>query len=120
LQNKNKIDVVADQTGAPTYAIDLAQFILNAILQKFDFKGTEIYHFTNAGITTWENFARAIKKKTNNTNCIIHPVASKDYPTKAQRPNYSVLSCEKTKKEFNLNTNTWQLALKDCLNNLKN
>ena len=52
--HKNKIDVVADQTGAPTYAIDLAQFILNAILQKFDFKGTEIYHFTNAGITTWE------------------------------------------------------------------
>lgn len=119
LQNKNKIDVVADQTGSPTYALDLAQFLLHAISKKPDFKGKEIYHFTNAGITTWENFARAIKKRTNNTNCIIHPVASKDYPTRAVRPKYTVLSCEKTKKEFNLNPNSWELALKDCLDNLK-
>ena len=111
--------MLADQSGSPIYAPDLAKFILIAISKKPDFKGKEIYHFTNTGVTTWEDFARAIKKKTNNTNCIIHPVTSKDYSTKEQRPKYSVLSCEKTKKEFNLNTNTWELALKDCLNNLK-
>ena len=65
LQNKNEINVVADQSGSPTYALDLAKFILLAISKKPDFKGTEIYHFTNTGITTWEDFARAIKKKIN-------------------------------------------------------
>jgi dTDP-4-dehydrorhamnose reductase len=119
LQNKKAINVVADQSGSPTYALDLAKFILLAISKKPDFKGTGIYHFTNTGITTWEDFARAIKNELN-TDCVINPVMTEDYPLKAKRPKYSVLSCEKTINEFKLNTNTWELALKDCLNNLKN
>jgi dTDP-4-dehydrorhamnose reductase len=119
LQNKSEISVVADQSGTPTYAQDLAQFILLAISQKPDFKGTEIYHFTNTGIATWLDLARAIKKMTNNTNCIIHPVESKDFPAKAKRPKYAALSCEKTKKEFNLKSDSWELALNDCLKKLK-
>ena len=119
LQNKNEISVVADQTGSPTYAPDLAKFILLAISKKLDFKGTEIYHFTNTGITTWEDFARAIKNELN-TDCVINPVMTEDYPFKAKRPKYTVLSCDKTINEFNLNPNSWEIALKDCLNNLKN
>ena len=119
LQNKNKIDVIADQTGSTTYALDLSRFILQAISQKPDFKGSEIYHFTNIGATTWFDLASAIKNEMN-TDCVINPVSTEDYPTKAQRPKYSVLSCEKTINKFNLNTNSWELALKDCLNYLKN
>ena len=119
LENKNKIDVVADQTGAPTYAPDLAKFILLAISQKPDFEGPEIFHFTNTGATTWFDFACAIKNELN-TDCVINPIRTEDSPSKAKRPKYSVLSCEKTINEFNLNPNSWELALKDCLNYLKN
>tara|TARA_B100000945_G_C20414190_1_gene614248 strand:+ start:828 stop:1691 length:864 start_codon:yes stop_codon:yes gene_type:complete len=117
LKSKKEINVVADQIGVPTYSIDLAKFILNAISQKLNFKGSEIYHFTNSGSTTWYDFACTIKNEIN-ADCGINPVLTKDYPTKAKRPKYSVLSCEKTKKEFNLSINSWKLALKDCLNNL--
>ena len=93
----------------------MARFILNAISQKPNFKGSEVYHFTNNGSTTWFDFACAIKNEIN-ADCIIKPITARDYPTIAERPKYSVLSCEKTKKEFNLNINSWELALKDCLN----
>ena len=118
LQNKNEINVVSDQIGAPTYAINLAKFILFAISQKPHFEGSEIYHFTNTGITTWFDLACAIKNELN-SNCVINPVMTEDYPAKVKRPKYSVLSCEKTINEFNLSPNSWELALKDCLSNLK-
>ena len=93
----------------------MACFILNAISQKPNFKGSEVYHFTNEGSTSWFDFACAIKNEIN-ADCIINPITTMDYPTKAQRPKYSVLNCEKTKKEFNLIINSWDLALKNCLN----
>ena len=96
----------------------MASFLLNAISQKPNFKGSEVYHFTNDGSTSWYDFACAIKNEIN-ADCIINPINTRDYPTLADRPKYSVLSCEKTKNEFNLNPNSWELALKDCLNNLK-
>ena len=114
LQNKDEINVVADQTGSPTYALDLAAAILKALKKNPIFNGVNIYHFTNSGHTTWHGLAIAIQNQIN-TNCKINPVNSVDYPTKASRPKYSVLSCEKIKKEFNLNPQLWESALKDCL-----
>ena len=114
LQNKDEINVVADQTGSPTYALDLAAATLKALNQNPIFNGVNIYHYTNIGHTTWYGLATAIQKQIN-TNCKIHPVDTASYPTKAERPKYSVLSCEKIKKEFNLNLQSWESALKDCL-----
>ena len=114
LQNKDEINVVADQTGSPTYAIDLAAATLKALDQKPAFDGVKVYHYTNSGHTTWYGLALAIQQQIN-TPCKIHPVDTADYPTKAKRPKYSVLSCEKIKKEFNLNPQPWESSLKDCL-----
>ncbi|MGB2313406.1 MAG: dTDP-4-dehydrorhamnose reductase, partial [Flavobacteriaceae bacterium] len=98
LQNKAEINVVADQTGSPTYALDLAAATLKGLDQNPKFNGVKVYHYTNSGLTTWYGLATAIQKQIN-THCKIHPVDTADYPTKAQRPKYSVLSCEKIKKE---------------------
>lgn len=114
LQNKDEINVVADQTGSPTYAIDLAAATLKALEQKPVFDGVKVYHYTNSGHTTWYGLALAIQQQIN-TPCQIHAVDTANYPTKAKRPKYSVLGCEKIKKEFNLNPQFWESALKDCL-----
>ncbi len=114
LQNKDEINVVADQTGSPTYAIDLAAATLKALDQKPAFDGVKVYHYTNSGHTTWYGLATAIKKQIN-THCEIHPVDTAAYSIKAKRPKYSVLSCEKIKKDFKLNPQAWESALKDCL-----
>ena len=114
LQNKDEINVVADQIGSPTYAIDLAAAILKALNHSPNFNGVNIYHYTNNGHTTWYGLATAIQKHIN-THCKIHAVDSAAYPTKVVRPKYSVLSCDKIKKEFNFNPQSWESALNDCL-----
>ena len=118
LQNKDEINVVADQTGSPTYALDLAAATLKVLDKCPLFDGVKVYHYTNSGHTTWYGLAKAIQSQVD-TNCKIHPVNTAEYLSKAPRPKYSVLSCEKTINEFNLNLNSWELALKDCLNKLK-
>lgn len=114
LQSKDEINVVADQTGSPTYAIDLAAATLKALSQKPALDGVKVYHYTNSGYTTWYGLAIAIQEQIN-THCKINAVDTSDYPTKAKRPKYSVLSCEKIKKDFNLIPQAWESALKDCL-----
>ena len=118
LQKKDEINVVADQTGSPTYALDLAAATLKGLDQNPEFNGVKVYHYTNCGQTTWHGLATAIQKQIK-THCKIYPVDTAAYPTKAQRPKYSVLSCEKIKKEFNLNPQLWESALKDCLKKIK-
>ena len=118
LQNKNEINVVDDQTGSPTYALDLAAATLKVLDKSPLFEGVKVYHYTNSGHTTWYGLAKAIQSQVD-TNCKIHAVNTAEYLTKASRPKYSVLSCEKTINEFNLNLNSWELALKDCLIKLK-
>lgn len=118
LQNKDEISVVADQRGSPTYALDLAAATLKALNQNPTFDGVKVYHYTNSGHTTWYGLATAIRKQIN-THCKIHAVDTATFPSKAQRPKYSVLSCKKIKKDFNLNPQPWESALKDCLKKIK-
>ncbi len=118
LQNKDEISVVADQTGSPTYALDLAASTLNALAQNPLFEGVQVYHFTNSGHTTWHAFATAIQQQIK-TQCKINPVKTDASFNKAQRPKFSVLNCEKIKKEFNLNPQSWESALEDCIKRIK-
>ena len=119
-KERDVIKVVDDQWGSPTYTADLAGAILRII--EDDSFSYGIYHFTNAGMTNWYEFARIIYKKAQRLGLIednkkieIQPVKTEDYPTSARRPRYSVLSIEKIEKEFNLKIRNWDVALEGFL-----
>ncbi|WP_299764771.1 dTDP-4-dehydrorhamnose reductase [uncultured Dokdonia sp.] len=107
---RSNISVVNDQHGIPTFANDLARAILRLIPQLDDVsKG--VYHYSNTGITTWYAFAKAIFKYSK-LDVKVMPVSSKEYPTAAKRPKYSILDCTKIKKTFEVYCPFWEEALK--------
>lgn len=113
-----QIKVVNDQIGRPTYANDLAEAIIALVNQTQEWpKGASIYHFSNSGQCSWADFARSIFKAQKLVvevkNC-----DSTDFPTKAQRPQYSVLDLSKIQSHFQLVPRPWQEALADCLKQL--
>jgi dTDP-4-dehydrorhamnose reductase len=116
MQSRTEISVVADQTGSPTYAADLAEAILN-IIAGDKWKGG-IYHYSNEGVITWYEFAAAIQQYTH-LNCTVHPIATEQYPTPARRPKYSVLNKEKIQQTFGLGLQPWKSSLYRCLDLLK-
>jgi len=123
-KERDLIKVVEDQWGSPTYTVDLAGAILKII--EDDSVSYGIYHFTNEGMTSWYEFARAIYKKAKrlgfikgNKKIVIEPIKTEDYPTATRRPKYSVLSKEKIKRKFNLKIRDWDKALEDFLISLK-
>ena len=95
MQAKDEIGVVADQYGSPTWARDLSTAIAD-IVTRPDFP-SGIWHFTNAGQTTWHEFALeirrlALEKGLLQHDCRVNALTTDQYPTKTQRPAYSVLS----------------------------
>lgn len=111
-----QLNVINDQIGSPTYAGDLAKFILDN-LPKLTWKGVKIYHYSNEGACSWYDFAHAIMELTK-LPCTIHPIPSSQYPTPAQRPHYSVLDKSKTRENFQTSIPHWRDSLKVCLSNL--
>jgi len=121
-EQKNSIKVVEDQIGSPTYAYDLATAILEIICQceygTLDFV-SGIYHYTNQGVCSWYDFAQEIQHMAH-TNCKIIAIGSKDYPTVAPRPHYSVLNKSKIKHIFEVEIPYWKKSLKHCIKRLQN
>jgi dTDP-4-dehydrorhamnose reductase len=121
MQEKQSLSVVNDQWGAPTYCKDLAEVILLLL----ETRG--VFHFSNAGQTNWHQFAQEIfalakqknsfgQKLTHPLICeSIHPIATKDFPTKAKRPAYSVLDTNKLQKICTISPRSWQEALKEYM-----
>jgi len=113
---RDELGIVFDQIGTPTYARDIAAAILQIIDKTTDFqtfpKG--IYHFSNEGVTSWYDFAKAIFKLKNIT-CHVRPIETKDYPTPAVRPPFSVLNKGKIKQVFSLEIPHWLESLEKCL-----
>jgi len=123
-KERDLVNVVEDQWGSPTYTADLAGAILRII--EDDSVSYGVYHFTNEGVTSWYEFAKAIYSKVKKLGLIednkkveIQPIKTEDYPTAARRPRYSVLSKEKIKREFGLKIGDWDKALEDFLVSLK-
>ena len=109
-KKNSSISVVSDQFGSPTNAADLAQIILN-ILIKINNKDVEIFHFSNEGFCSWYEFSKKIFE-LQNIQIHVNPIRSSDYPTKAIRPKYSVMTSEKIKNWYNLNIKRWDQSLK--------
>lgn len=117
--SRTELKVVFDQTGTPTYARDLAEAIVH-IIEHRKFRGTEgIYHYSNEGVCSWFDFAKAIAENAGNSSCDIQPCHSGEFPSKVVRPSYSVLDKSRFKETFGLKVPYWTESLKKCINNLK-
>lgn len=114
---RDKLGVVWDQVGTPTYAADLAAFILD-ILPRLQSEGCEVYHYSNEGVCSWYDFAKAVFELSG-VPCQVDPIGTKDYPTPATRPHYSVLDKQKIKSAFGLKIPYWRDALGECLHRIK-
>ena len=110
---KDELGVIFDQVGTPTYARDLAKVILD-ILPDVNNSEVEIYNFSNEGVCSWYDFAKAIFE-LKGISVLVKPIETIDYPTPAKRPFYSVLNKTKIKNKFNANIPYWKDSLKNCL-----
>lgn len=116
--SRTQLNVVSDQKGTPTYALDLAEVIYGIVEQR-KFKGnTGIYHYSNAGECTWYDFARAIAAYAGHNSCDIRPCTSDEYPSPVKRPSYSVLDKSKICDTFGIAVRQWEDSLKKCLKNI--
>lgn len=109
-QEERFVTVVADQYGSPTYAVDLAQYIYEALEKEIPYG---IYHATNDEFTTWYEFTKEIYKILG-IECEVRPVTTEEFPRPAKRPANSKLCKEKLKKA-GINIPKWQDALKRYL-----
>ncbi len=121
-KEKKEVTVVNDQVGTPTNAADLAKLLVLLVSGDGSEKGDftpGIYHFSNEGVCSWYDFARAIMD-FGNIDCKVLPVESKDYPTRAIRPFYSVLNKAKVRNTFGVEVPYWKDSLEKCLKELTN
>lgn len=116
-KEREALNVVFDQVGTPTYALDLAKAMITVAKKMFSdgniYGG--IYHFTNEGVCSWYDFTLKIHELSGITTCKVSPIESKDYPAKAPRPSFSVLNKAKIKKTFGIEIPHWEQSLKQCL-----
>lgn len=109
---RTSLSVVNDQIGTPTNAVDLANAIMNIILNKTNNQKYGIYNFSNEGQCSWYDFAKKIIE-INQIAVQITPIPTTQFPTPAKRPNYSVLDKEKIKQAFGITINDWQITLQN-------
>jgi dTDP-4-dehydrorhamnose reductase len=117
MQERQELSIVFDQIGTPTYARDLARFIVSYLEQDKGTRQEGTYHFSDEGVASWYDFAEAIRHRMG-YSCQLHPIRSEQYPTKATRPSYSVLDKAKLKRDFGITLPHWQTSLEDCLKQL--
>ncbi|WP_309609607.1 dTDP-4-dehydrorhamnose reductase [Flavobacterium sp.] len=113
---RDSLNIVSDQIGSPTNAVDLAKAIMNIVCHTDRSRSANfqpefgIYNFSNEGNASWYDFAAAIFK-INNISIEVNPIPTEAFPTPAKRPKYSVLDKSKIKNTFNIEIKSWQEAL---------
>ena len=113
-RSNQKISVINDQYGKPTYGLDLAEVIIKLINSSKSFNN-KIYHFSNEGVTSWYYFAKSIIELSDSKSILV-PIKSFEYSSKAIRPKNSVLNTELIQTTLNLEISDWKDSLKKCLN----
>jgi len=113
-ETRDEISVVADQIGTPTNAADLAEAILN-ILPQISNETVELFHYSNEGVCSWYDFAKAIFE-IGNIKVKVNTIESSQYPTLADRPFYSVLNKSKINETYQLEISYWRDSIVKCLN----
>lgn len=117
MADQKQLRVVADQTGTPTYAGDLATTLLTIAANP----GKNCtYHYSNLGTATWYDFAVEIQRLYNLKGCQVTPCTTAEFPSPAPRPSYSVLSKSKIINAFGLSVPYWRDSLALCINNMLN
>ncbi|WP_196887009.1 dTDP-4-dehydrorhamnose reductase [Aureivirga sp. CE67] len=110
--DRDELGIIYDQIGTPTYAMDLAKFILYLIQNKKQDFG--VYHFSNLGAASWYDFAKAIFEYEN-IEVKVNVIRTEQYPTPAERPKFSVMDKNKILTTFDFQIPYWRESLKECL-----
>ena len=117
MASRPSLNVVFDQVGTPTYAGDLADAIGTILNTPTPTEG--VYHYSNEGVCSWYDFAVAIGLLAGSP-CVVNPCHSCEFPSKVERPAFSVLDKTKIRTAFNLNIPHWHASLKRCVAMLQN
>ena len=112
-KEKDELKVVVDQYGCPTYAVDLAHFIMELIRNQEKIQ-YGIYNFCNTDKTNWYSFAKYIMEQAN-ISCKVQSTPASSYPTKAIRPKYSVLDTTKTITDMGVQIRSWKDGVRDVI-----
>ena len=116
-KERDELRFIFDQVGTPTYAGDLAVAMLTVLERAEAGKFIPgIYHFSDEGVCSWYDFTVKILQIAGMNNRVI-PIETKDYPTPASRPHYSVLNKGKIKSTYGLTIPHWETSLAYCMNN---
>jgi len=117
-----RLNIVNDQKGSPTYARDLAEAVLKMISSdKFTHVASKnsLYHYSNLGIASWYEFACEIFKYINADISLLNPIKTDAYDAPAKRPQYSALNTSKIRDYFNIEIPDWKDSLKECIHNME-
>lgn len=122
-QSKDKLSIVSDQIGTPTYAKEIAKCIMTIIEKCADMDSVNknyggIYNFSHSGSTNWADFARKIFDIESIT-CEVENTTTVAYNAPAHRPTWSVMSMAKIEKTFGIEIKDWQVCLAHCLDRLR-
>jgi dTDP-4-dehydrorhamnose reductase len=110
------LSIVGDQIGCPTYAQDIASLIVD-LIPRIEAGSVEsgIYHFSGDTACSWYQFAKEIFAQADQlghrTPKQVQPIATKDYPTPAKRPGYSVFDCTKIENTCNISRSNWRIGI---------
>ena len=115
--------VVGDQHGCPTSARDIAVALKTITLRMVadEAAPTGVYHFVNAGETTWAGLAQevfAVSAAIGGPSATVEAIPSSEYPTPARRPSNSRLSTEKLNRDFEIAPRPWQVAVAEIVHEL--